>query len=248
MKTRTIIPVFLAAGMFFSCRAQSVVRIDCSQAPVNKTYELTGFEALHVSSGFEVELIPSDRESVQLMIPSDVENHVMVKKDGKTLRIGLKEGSSVAFFSNRDDDCLKAYVHFKDLHGIKGSGATEIDIKGVYDAKNRNLDVTLSGASSFEGSVLNLDKLTATFSGASELEMKGMADQLDLDLSGASEADLEDFSAKNFTGSLSGASKAELTVTETFSGSASGASKIKVKGRPRVLKANDSGASTIRFE
>lgn len=231
-----------------ACDAQPNVRIDCTQVPVNKTLEISGFSALRVSSAFEVDMIPSDREWVRLAVPADAENYVMVEKRGETLHIGMKEGYSYQFNRYKDNSCLKAYVYFKDLKEVKASGASEVDIKGTYDARNQNLDIELSGASSFDGRVLNVAKVTASISGASELDLKGFANALELTASGASDADLEDLSVKDFSGSVSGASKAELNVTETFSGKASGASKIEVKGRPRVLEANDSGASTIRFE
>ncbi|MCM1168392.1 MAG: DUF2807 domain-containing protein [Bacteroides sp.] len=242
-----LMPV-LAAGLFCSCLAQPSVRIDCNQYPANKSYDMTGFNALNVSNAFEVDMFPSDRESVQLTVPAGAEPYVVVEKRGNTLYIGMKDGHSYNFTRGKDDHCLKAYVYFKDLTAVKGSGAAEIDIKGTYDARNGNLTIDLSGASSFDGRVLNLAKLKAELSGASELDMKGSATDVELTASGASDADLEELFVRNFSGHVSGASKAELNVSETFSGSASGASKIEVKGRPRVLKADDSGASTIRFE
>ncbi|MCM1041021.1 MAG: DUF2807 domain-containing protein [Bacteroides sp.] len=242
---KQLLMTVLATGLLCACHAQPSVRIDCNQPTVTRNHEITGFNALTASHAFEVDMFPSDRESVQIMVPGDMEKYVVVSQKGNTLYIGLKDGFSYSF---RDKDCLKAYVYFKDLAQVKGSGAAEIDIKGTYDARNGNLTIDLSGASSFDGRVLNLAKLKAELSGASELDMKGSATDVELTASGASEADLEDLFVRNFSGHVSGASKAELNVSETFSGSASGASRIEVKGRPRVLKADDSGASTIRFE
>lgn len=248
MKTKRILVAMLAVLPLAACNAQPKVRIDCSQATINKTLEISGFNALRVSSAFEVDMIPSDREWVQLAVPAGAENHVMVEKRGENLHIGMKEGHSYHLNRYQDKSCLKVYVYFKDLKEVKASGASEIDIKGTYDARNQNLDIELSGASSFDGRVLNVATVKASISGASELDMKGFANTLELTASGASEADLEELSVKVFSGSVSGASKAELMVTETFSGKASGASKIEVKGNPRVREANDSGASSIRFE
>lgn len=249
MKMKNILLAFWASGLCLSCSTQLDVRIDGSQAPVNMSYNnLTGFNTLHVSHAFEVDLIPSDRESVQLMVPPDAENYLVVKKEGNALYIGMKEGYHFRFFKPMDDHCMKAVVYFKELNRITCSGASEADIKGIYDALNQNLEISLSGASSFEGKILNVNKLSAVLSGASELDMKGNGNDMELTASGASEAEMDEFPVKNFSGSVSGASKAELYVTETFSGSASGASKIKVKGKPRVLKSETSGASSIIFE
>lgn len=203
---------------------------------------------MEASSALEVELIPSDREYVQVLAPANAEPYVVVKKEKKTLHIGIKEGVSFRFSDRDNDDCLKVIVYFKDLNTIKGAGAVELDLKGAYDAQGKNMSILLSGASSFEGSLSNVSKMTMDLSGASEADLKGVCDDLKLQASGASEADLEGFSAKNFSGTLSGASKADLTVTKTFSATVSGASKMEVKGYPKVLKAEKSGVSSIRFE
>ena len=249
MKIKNTLLMFLASGLCLSCSAQLDVRIDGSRTPVNKTYnDLTDFNALHVSHAFEVDLIPSDRESVQLMVPPEAENYLVVKKEGNTLYIGMRDGYSFRFVNTKDDHCMKAIVYFKELNGVRCSGASEVDIKGLYDAQNQNLEISLSGASSFDGNVTNVNKVKAVLSGASELDMKGNGNDMELTCSGASEAEMDKFQVKNFSGSVSGASKAELYVTENFSGSASGASKMKVKGNPRVIKADKSGASSIIFE
>lgn len=243
----------------------SCVRIDSNEPPVRKSYNrMATFNAIDASHAFEVELIPSDHESVELEISPDFEKYLNVTQKGKTLIFALKSG-----YTYHCVNCtLKAIVHFKELKQLSGSGASEFDIEGLYDAQNQGMKISLSGASSFDGAMVNVGDLKITLSGASsfdgemlgvnravvglsgasELEMKGSGNDLDMTLSGSSEAKMYDFPVKNFEGILSGASEAYLTVTETFSGSASGSSNIYVKGHPKVLKANTSGASNITFE
>lgn len=247
----------------------SCTRIDCSEPSIRKSYnQMTGFNALDVSHAFEVELIPSDHESVELEIFPDAQNYVVVKQKGNTLHIGMKNGYNYRFVHHHGDCGLKAIVHFKEMKQITASGASEVDMEGLYDARSQNMKISLSGASSFEGAVLNagnlnlslsgasslegemsdVNRLVADLSGASEMELKGNGNDAEMDLSGASRAGMYEFPVKNFVGTLSGASEACLTVTETFSGSASGASTIRVKGHPKVLSVKESGASTILFE
>ncbi|MDE5609854.1 MAG: DUF2807 domain-containing protein [Bacteroidales bacterium] len=264
MKKLVFFILTLAVSLGTSC-----TRIDCSEPSVHKNYtSMKGFNALRASHAFEVNLIPSDHESVELVIPPDAQNYVVVQQKGGTLYIGMKNGYNYKFVHLWGDCGLKAIVHFKEMRQIRASGASEVDIEGAYDARNQNMEISLSGASSFEGEVLNVgylnlslsgasslegaalnvNRLVADLSGASEMELKGSGNDADIELSGASEAKMYGFPVKNFEGSLSGASDAYLTVTETFSATASGASTIRVKGRPRVLKANTSGASNIVFE
>lgn len=246
MKTRIFILAFLATGLG-ACSGQTNMPLNCNQI-INKTFDMADFNAIEVSHAFEVEMIPSDRESVELTIPADAEQYIEIRQEGSGLFIGMKTGYFFRFLNNDNESCLKAYVYFKDLKKVTASEASEINVKGVYDAQNQDLSINLSGASSFEGNIVNVAHLKAVVSEASELDMKGNGNALDMNLSEASQAEMENFSVKSFLGVVSSASKAELYVTESFSGKAEGASAIEVKGNPRVLKAEKSLSSSIKFE
>lgn len=238
MKTlKNILLAFVVAGLSAGCSDNG--------NRITKTYGLTDFDALNVSHAFEVEVMPSDKESVELVVSSKLEKYLVVEKKGSTLYIGMKNSYNFRWFDI--NPCLKAYVSLKDLRQVTASGASEVDLAAAYDAVGQNLDIELSGASSFDGRVLNVNRLTAGVSGASELDLQGNGNAMLLEVSGASKTDLDEFPVKTFSGDVSGASHVELYVTETFSGSASGASNIEVEGRPQVLKAEESGASHIRF-
>ena len=201
-KFRFFILTLMVAFWSISC-----TRIDCSEPPIHKNYnQMTGFNALDVSHAFEVNLIPSDYESVELEIAPDAEKYVVVQQKGGTLYIGMKNGYSYKFVHHRGDCGLKAIVHFKEMRQVKASGASEVDIEGLYDAGNQNMKISLSGASSFDGAVqnvgnlnvslsgasslegemLNVNRLVAGLSGASEMELKGSGNDADIELSGAS--------------------------------------------------------------
>ncbi len=239
MKTlKNILLAFAVAGLSAGCSDNG--------NRITKTYGLTDFDALNVSHAFEVEVMPSDKESVELVVSSKLEKYLVVEKKGSTLYIGMKNSYNFRWFDI--NPCLKAYVSLKDLRQVTASGASEVDLAAAYDAVGQNLDIELSGASSFDGRVLNVGKLTVGVSGASDLDMNGNGNAMLLEVSGASHGDLDEFVVKDFEGEVSGASNVDLYVTETFSGSASGASNIEVEGRPQVLKAEESGASHIRFK
>lgn len=227
----------VATGLLVSCSDNS--------DRIGKNYEMTDFNALEVSHTFEVNMVPSDREAVELVISSDMEKYVVVERRGATLYIGLKDDYKIRWYRK---PCLKATVYFKDMRKVIVSGASKVDIETVYDAEGQNMDIDISGASSFDGRVLNVGGLSIEVSGASDLDLKGNGNDMRLDVSGASNADMDEFVVKTFSGDVSGASNADLYVTGTFSGSASGASNIDVEGHPQVLKAEESGASHIRFK
>ncbi|MDE7101726.1 MAG: DUF2807 domain-containing protein, partial [Bacteroidales bacterium] len=145
----------------------SCARIDSSEPSIRKTYnQMATFNAIDASHAFEVELIPSDYESVELEITPDFEKYLNVKQKGKTLIFALKSG-----YTYHCINCtLKAIVHFKEMKQISGSGASEFDMEGLYDAQNRDMNISLSGASSFDGEMLNVGNLKISLSGASSFE------------------------------------------------------------------------------
>lgn len=258
MKVVNFMMALLTTGLLTCCSTDSGNHI-------TKTYDLADFTALDVSHAFDVEVLPSDVEAVEVVISSNLEKYLLVEKKKSTLRIGLKR-NYIGWF--RVNPCLKAYVSAKTLREITASGASSVVLKSDYDALGQNLEINLSGASSFGGHVMNVNQLTADLSGASsfkgqalnvnrldvelsgasEMGMDGNGNEMDLRASGASKADLADFPLKNFEGSLSGASKGLLYVTETFKVKASGASEIEVKGHPTVVKVEESGSSLVEFK
>lgn len=255
--------LMVMASSLFSC-----VRIDCSSS-IDKTYSTTGFDALDVSHAFEVELIPSDRESVELRIPADAEKYVMVEKKGSTLHIGMKKGHTYHFVKRGKESCLKAYVSFKEMKEITGSGASEINMKGIYAVPEQNMKIDLSGASEFKGNILEVNRLTVDLSGASEFngnsftinqltgELSGSSDlkgnsftvnRIKLDLSGASELDLKG-SGNDMELECSGASEVEADKfpVKNFSGKLSGASEADLYVT-ETFSGSASGASTIKVK
>lgn len=262
MKKLNLVLIVLASSLF------SCVRIDCSNL-IDKTYSTTSFDALDVSHAFEVELIPSDRESVELRIPADAEKYVVVEKKGSTLHIGMKKGLSYYFVKHRKDSYLKAFVSFKEMKEITGSGASDIDMKGSYVVPEQNMKIDLSGASSFGGDMLEVNRLTVDLSGASGLkgniftinqltgELSGASNlkgnsftvnRIKLELSGASELDIKG-SGNDMEVECSGASEVEADKfpIKNFSGSLSGASEADLYVT-ETFSGSASGASDIKVK
>lgn len=196
---------FFILTLMVSFWSVSCARIDSSEPPVRKSYnQMANFNAIDASHAFEVELIPSDYESVELEISPDFEKYLNVKQKGKTLIFALKSG-----YTYHCVHCtLKAIVHFKELKQLSGSGASEFDMEGLYDAQNQDMKISLSGASSFDGEMLNVNRLVVDLSGASSFDGEMLnVNRLVADLSGASGMELKG-SGNDADMELSGSSKA----------------------------------------
>lgn len=117
---------------------------------------------------------------------------------------------------------------------LRASGASVFDMEGVMAP---DVEIELSGASSFSGNMDVSDRLVATISGASVLQADGSVNKCTADISGASTFnDRADsiLEVETFAGDLSGASKARIFSDGTVTGTLSGASILYYRGNAEV--------------
>lgn len=93
---------------------------------------------------------------------------------------------------------------------------------------------------------VNTDSLTASLTGAGQLNLEGTAHYVDLRITGAGKVEAEWLNAQVMHVNCMGASKAELYVEKELWAQALGASKITYKGNPIVKQKMAVGGSSIR--
>lgn len=200
-----------------------------------ETRNVRSFNALDISSAFEVELTQSDNESLVIEADENILDQIFTEVVGGTLKIYTKGNI-------REVNTMKAYISFKMIDEIELSGACEI--KGMNKMKFENFMIDASGASEIN---LNLTarKMSLDLSGATEIYLIGFADEFIIDVSGASEIKALDFEVKNCRVDASGASSIKIFATENLDIEASGATTVRYKGKPSV-DIDASGASSVR--
>lgn len=196
------------------------------------------FSAITIGGGIDLYLSQSDEPAVAVSA-SDAKYNSNIKTvlDGNTLRV-YYEGDK-RWSRNRK---LIVYVATKNLDKLEAMGASDIKVAGVL--RTNALQLTLSGASEFQGTIA-VEKLELQLSGASDANIAGSVGILHVESSGASDVDGYDLVSENCTVKASGASDINLTVKKTLNAHASGASHIFYKGSPKVEAAETQGASNI---
>lgn len=198
------------------------------------------FSAIKVSSGIDVYLSQSDEYAVAVSA-SEVKFRDAIKtevSDG-ILRITYDNENVLRWDNNRR---LRAYISFKDLSALDGSGATNITFTEKFMANSFRLK--LSGASEINGNI-NCKDLDMELSGASTIRLTGNVENLKITASGASDMKKYDLVVENCKATISGASDIKLTVNKSLSVSASGASSFLYKGNPDKKDIRENGASTV---
>lgn len=202
---------------------------------VKETRKIRSFDAIDISSAFEVELTQSDKESLVIEADENLLDHIYTEVVGGTLKIYTKGNI-------RNINTMKAYISFKMISEIEVSGACEI--VGMNKMKFDEFTFDASGASEIELS-FTATQVELDLSGASEINFSGYADKMEIYASGAVEINALDFEVKKCEIDVSGACSVKVFVTEDLEIEASGATSVRYKGKP-FIEIDVSGASSVR--
>ena len=242
MKNRLLVIGFASASAFLLAGCVPFGKIHTlvgSGNLVTQKGEISGFDRVHASHAFDVEIGQGDTFDVKIRVDDNILEHVRVRRRGSTLEIGLNPNLNY----NIRDVTMEAEVTMPELAGVGLSGASSGAITGFESA--RKLDVDVSGASHLHGDIA-AGRVTIDASGASVVRLSGSGTDATVDASGASHVDLEDFVVEDASVEASGASDVTVNAEGTLDADASGASTVYYVGNPTMGRVETSGASSIR--
>jgi len=223
----------LVTGLITTASAQKTIN-DANAEKRN----VSGFHAIEVGGGIDLYL--SQGEEAVAVSASKNEYRAKIKtevKDG-VLKIWYEWNSNLRFdWSNHK---LKAYVSFKDIDRLEGSGGSDISIDGSI--KVAKLAMEVSGGSDFDGKI-ETDELKIQASGGSDVNISGKASRLTIDASGGSDFKGYDLVSDICNVEASGGSDIHVTVNKELSANASGGSDVYYKGTGLIRDLKTSGSS-----
>ena len=135
---------------------------------------------------------------------------------------------------------MKAYVSFKNLDRLEGSGGSDISVDGSI--KVTKLEMEISGGSDFDGKV-ETGELDIHASGGSDVHISGKADRLTVQASGGSDFKGYDLASDICNVEASGGSDVQVTVNKELSANASGGSDVYYKGTGLIRDLKTSSSS-----
>jgi len=202
-----------------------------------------GFTGVEVSGAIDLYLSQGKEEAVAISAsnPNSLSRIKTEVRNGKLHIYFDGNGWNWKTWSNNNK--IKAYITFVEIHHLEASGAC--NIKTVDVISSDNLKIQLSGASDFTGEV-KAGKLRLDASGASNFKVSGSAENTTVDLSGACEMKAYDLKAEYAKIEATGASAVRITINKELSAEASGGSTIFYKGAGVVRDISSSGGATIK--
>lgn len=231
---------------------------------ITEKKDFTNFTSIEIGSAFEVNITRADTYSVTISADESLVEYIEANQTGSKLKIYLNPRHIFTDFT-LGKRVLKAEITMPSLYGLSISGASQGTVTGFNSSSNLDLEVSgattcnlvqiqagivdgeVSGASRITGN-LTASVMTMVVSGASSMELVGLANSLDIEVSGASRADLTNFPVKNADAEVSGASEATVFVHDTLDIVVSGASRFYFIGNPTIGITDVSGASTIKHK
>lgn len=202
----------------------------------NNIRTLEDFNAMKVSSAFNIELVQSNTNQAEIIgVPEEYLNGIATEVKGGTLNIFAKD-------KIKAESDMKIRVTFSNLEKVEISGASSLKNEGTLTLGD--FEVKTSGASDV---LLGLKAQTFILktSGASDVKLNGAAQEFIVESSGASNVKAKDFEAEFAKVRVSGASDVHVNAKQELSGDVSGASDVKVYGNPSVNNLRQSGGSDI---
>ncbi|MCH9688120.1 MAG: DUF2807 domain-containing protein [Deltaproteobacteria bacterium] len=209
-------------------------------APTGKTVhenpKVSGFDAVHASGSFQVQIERGSSTSVEIVVDEAYAKYVVVDVDDGVLDIGL-DGKVRA--KNAE---FRAIVTMPTLHGLDASGASWITSKVEVSGDG---EVQASGASTIKAPA-SADEIELKASGASTIKLSGKTDSMSAKASGASTLTLGDLTIDELQLQLSGASRFEADAT-TVSAAMTGASRGTLTGTTKLDSVSLAGASHLTY-
>lgn len=200
------------------------------------------FKGVSVSGGIDLFLSYGDEAVAVSAAKPEHRERIKTEIQNGVLKIWYEAKSGININFN-DDRKLKAYVSYKTLNSLGGSGGSDISVDGTI--KTTELRLNISGGSDFKGRI-ETENLRVSQSGGSDITISGRATTLSVDASGGSDFNGYDLVTEICDLEASGGSDIEITANKELSAQASGASDIHYKGKPNVKQAKASGASEVK--
>ena len=223
----------LVTGLITTVSAQKTIN-----DPNAEKRNVSGFHAIEVGGGIDLYLSQGEEAVAVSASKNEYRARIKTEVKGGVLKIWYEWNSNLRFdWSNHK---LKAYVSFKDIDRLEGSGGSDISVDGSI--KVAKLAMEVSGGSDFDGKV-ETSELNIQASGGSDVRISGKTDRLIIDASGGSDFKGYDLASDICNVEASAGSDIQVTVNKELSANASGGSDVYYKGTGLIRDLKTSGSS-----
>ena len=204
---------------------------------------VSGYHAISVSGGIDLYLSQGNESVAVSASDTKYRDRIRTEVENGVLKIWYEHNKNINIDLGNNNRKMKAYVSFKDIDKLTGSGGSDISVEGTI--KVNTLSLNISGGSDFEGKV-EANDLKVDANGGSDVNISGTAKKLDIDASGGSDFKGYELVTDVCNLQASGGSDIYVTINKELSAEASGGSDVFYKGNGIVRSMKSSGSSSIK--
>lgn len=201
---------------------------------ITEDLELSSFDEIELRGEYEVTLIESRSESIEIEADDNLMDDIEVEVIGNTLHV---ESRRIHSWKG-----IHLKIFYRNLEAINVGGA--VDLTSRNPIRSKFFDVNIGGAGQikleFEG-----DKIEMKLSGAGNVELSGITRDLDVQMSGAGELNAFDLRSEYARVRISGVGGADIYVTKELDARISGLGDVTYRGNPSVIDKDVSGLGSI---
>jgi hypothetical protein len=186
-----------------------------------QTYDLSGFDAVSVSSGIDAEIAVGPGYSVRAESSAESLERIEIKVSGSELQIGRKS----RFFSWGRHESIKVYVSLPALSALDVSSGAEAAATGV-NADNFSIDASSGG----------------------NAEVRGTCKEITADVSSGGHIDAEALQCVSGAADASSGGHASVYTSESIVADASSGGHVSVYGSPTKVKTDNSSGGSVTIK
>ncbi len=235
-KTRLI----LRNKRFFVIVVLSFVLLNCSIKAQKEKRDVYGFNDITYTLPGTLEIIQSDKESLELEGNSDDLEKIITKVDGNTLKIYTKNHSNG--LGN-----VKVYVSVIDLKEMSVAGSGDVIFKSKLETDRLELDLSGSGNIQCENLICGYNE--TNIAGSGDVFLGGEAkDKVELNIAGSGDIRAENLKTREVEVNIAGSGSAKVWVTDNLETNIIGSGDVYYKGNPLVNAESVGSGSTRSME
>lgn len=206
LQTSSFILLILIVSLTSCVSSQSFLPVKGNGESVDRKFNVSDFDAIDVSGGFDVVLVQGNSEEVTLTAQENLFEYITVSVDQGTLKIYTENN----IMSTRQ---MKARIAFKNIGKLRVSGGG--DVTGETEVNVPDLDVELSGGGDLT-TTIKTDELRCHISGGGDAKIDGNIKYYFLELRGGGDVE-STVAAENIDCNISGGGNIDLRSKEMVS-------------------------------
>ncbi len=209
---------------------------------ITKEFTLSDFTQLDIAGPMNCFLVDNASQSkVVIKTHSNVMEHIEIKQENGSLRIGLKKNTKLRTFKTYE---MYIPVSKKTLKKINHAGSGKVISEVVLSAKS--LELNHSGSGKVVAEVRNLN-LKASAAGSGKIALNGSADHIEMSLAGSGKILGEAMKSKKANVSLAGSGKVKVHANEHLEISIAGSGHVYYTGKVSDIKQSIHGSGKVTF-